>query len=217
MAHRDRHRSAFSAVDIDVHNELSDGIADAVGSFQRLAVPSSGRKPAAVAVAIVTDESGTGVLLTRRAARMRAHAGQWALPGGRMDPGETAVEAALREMEEELGLQAPADAVLGLLDDYPTRSGYLITPVVLWLGATGVLTPNPAEVASVHVVPLTDLDVEPSVMSIPESEAPVIRLPLFGGHVHAPTAAVLHQFREVALHRRPTRVAHYEQPVWAWQ
>jgi mutator protein MutT len=170
-----------------------------------------------VAVAIVTGDNGPGVLLTRRAAGMRAHAGQWALPGGRLDPGETAVDAAVRELDEELGLTAPADAVLGLLDDYPTRSGYLITPVVLWLGVAGVLTPNPDEVASVHVVRLTDLDVEPEVVRIPESESPVIRLALFGGYVHAPTAAVLHQFREVALHRRPTRVAHYEQPVWAWQ
>ena len=148
---------------------------------------------------------------------MRAHAGQWALPGGRIDPGETAVQAALREMHEELGLVAGGDTVLGLLDDYPTRSGYLITPVVLWVGPPGVLSPNPDEVASVHVASLTDLDVEPSVVSIPESDAPVIRLPLFGNHVHAPTAAVLHQFREVALHNRSTRVAHYEQPVWAWQ
>lgn len=194
-----------------------DGIAEAVGSFERLAVEDPTRKSAAVAVAIVTGDNGPGVLLTRRAAGMRAHAGQWALPGGRLDPGETAVDAAVRELDEELGLTAPADAVLGLLDDYPTRSGYLITPVVLWLGVAGVLTPNPDEVASVHVVRLTDLDVEPEVVRIPESESPVIRLALFGGYVHAPTAAVLHQFREVALHRRPTRVAHYEQPVWAWQ
>jgi mutator protein MutT len=194
-----------------------DGIAEAVGSFERLAVEDPTRKSAAVAVAIVTGDNGPGVLLTRRAAGMRAHAGQWALPGGRLDPGEAAVDAAVRELDEELGLTAPADAVLGLLDDYPTRSGYLITPVVLWLGVAGVLTPNPDEVASVHVVRLTDLDVEPEVVRIPESESPVIRLALFGGYVHAPTAAVLHQFREVALHRRPTRVAHYEQPVWAWQ
>jgi mutator protein MutT len=194
-----------------------DEIAEAVGSFERLAVEDPTRKSAAVAVAIVTGDNGPGVLLTRRAAGMRAHAGQWALPGGRLDPGETAVDAAVRELDEELGLTAPADAVLGLLDDYPTRSGYLITPVVLWLGVAGVLTPNPDEVASVHVVRLTDLDVEPEVVRIPESESPVIRLALFGGYVHAPTAAVLHQFREVALHRRPTRVAHYEQPVWAWQ
>ncbi|MCW2713503.1 MAG: 8-oxo-dGTP diphosphatase [Frankiales bacterium] len=194
-----------------------DEIAEAVGSFERLAVEDPTRKSAAVAVAIVTGDNGPGVLLTRRAAGMRAHAGQWALPGGRLDPGEAAVDAAVRELDEELGLTAPADAVLGLLDDYPTRSGYLITPVVLWLGVAGVLTPNPDEVASVHVVRLTDLDVEPEVVRIPESESPVIRLALFGGYVHAPTAAVLHQFREVALHRRPTRVAHYEQPVWAWQ
>ena len=72
------------------------------------------------------------MLLTRRAAGLRAHRGQWALPGGRCDEGETPVEAALRELHEELGLELGPDDVLGLLDDYPTRSGYLITPVVVW-------------------------------------------------------------------------------------
>ncbi len=154
---------------------------------------------------------------TLRAAGLRAHAGQWALPGGRLDAGETAVDAVLRELEEELGVQAGPGDVLGLLDDYPTRSGYVITPVVLWLGGAGDLSPNPNEVASVHVVPEDELDVEPRFAVIPQSDAPVISLPLFGGLLHAPTAAVLHQFREVALHRRKTRVAHYEQPVFAWR
>ena len=107
--------------------------------------------------------------------------------------------------------------VLGLLDDYPTRSGYVITPVVLWCGRISVLTPNPDEVASVHVVRFAELDVEPRFVTIPESPAPVIRLPLFGEYIHAPTAALLHQFREVALRARQTRVAHYEQPVFAWR
>ena len=92
----------------------------------------------------------TALLLTRRAAGLRAHRGQWALPGGRCDAGETPVEAALRELHEELGLALGPDAVLGLLDDYPTRSGYLITPVVVWAGAGAAMSPNPQEVASVH-------------------------------------------------------------------
>lgn len=148
---------------------------------------------------------------------MRAHPGQWALPGGRVDEAETPVAAALREMEEELGLCRGGQDVLGLLDDYPTRSGYVITPVVLWAGRIPVLTPNPEEVASVHIVRFSALDVEPRFVTIPESTAPVIQLPLLGELVHAPTAAILHQFREVGLHRRATRVAHLEQPVFAWR
>lgn len=170
-----------------------------------------------MAIAIVHDGEELALLLTRRAARMRAHPGQWALPGGRTDDGETTVGAALREMEEELGLRCAEEDVLGVLDDYATRSGFVITPVVLWCGRLPALLPNPDEVASVHVVRLSELDVEPRFVRIPESSAPVIQLPLFGEHLYAPTAALLHQFREVALHGRPTRVAHYEQPVFAWR
>lgn len=194
-----------------------DAISAALASFERLPLEVAGARSAAVAVAIVEDEAEPGVLLTLRAEGLRAHPGQWALPGGRIDPGETPVEAALREMHEELGLRSGAETVLGLLDDYATRSGYVITPVVLWAGPTGQLTPNPDEVASVHVATLSALDIEPRFVSIPESDAPVIQLPLLGTCIHAPTAAVLHQFREVALRGRATRVASYEQPVFAWR
>jgi 8-oxo-dGTP pyrophosphatase MutT (NUDIX family) len=194
-----------------------DSIARALASFDRAAVPLEGRRPAAVAVAIVDDGDEHGLLLTRRAARMRVNPGQWALSGGRADDAETAVAAALREMEEELGLRRAEEDVLGQLDDYATRSGYVITPVVVWCGRIAAPVPNAAEVASVHVVRFSELDVEPRFVTIPESEAPVIQLPLFGDYVHAPTAALLHQFREVALQGRPTSVAHYEQPVFAWR
>ncbi len=99
-------------------------------------------------------DDGTALLLTRRAAGLRSHRGQWALPGGRCDEGETPVVAALRELHEELGLELGPDDVLGLLDDYPTRSGYLITPVVVWAAKGAVITPNPDEVASVHRIAL---------------------------------------------------------------
>lgn len=186
-------------------------------AFSRRPLPLEGRRAAAVALAVVEDGDGPGLLLTRRAARLRAHAGQWALPGGRSDDGETARQAALRELHEELGLRVPDSDVLGLLDDYATRSGYVITPVVVWAGRSDGVVPDPAEVASVHVVPLVDLDVDPEFETIPESAAPVIRLPLLGGWIHAPTAALLHQFREVVLHGRDTRVSTYEQPVFAWR
>jgi 8-oxo-dGTP pyrophosphatase MutT (NUDIX family) len=194
-------------------------VADALATLVRVAEQRPDLRPAAVAVALVADERGeTCFLITRRTSRMRAHAGQWALPGGRLDPGEDAVAAALREMHEEVGIDVGPDAVLGLLDDYPTRSGFVITPVVVWVGAlNGPLAPAAEEVEHVYAVPLADLDVEPNLLTIPESDQPVIQLPLFDRFVHAPTAAVLYQFREVALHRRPTRVAHFEQPVFAWR
>lgn len=189
-------------------------------AFVPTAVPLDGRRPASVALCVVLagPERVPSLLITRRAPRMRAHAGQWALPGGRREPGESVPAAALRELAEETGVALGADAVLGRLDDYPTRSGYVMSPVVVWAGETdGVFQAQEAEVARVHVVPLADLDVAPELLRIPESDAPVIRLPLLGGWVHAPTAAVVHQFTEVALHGRPTPVAHLEQPVFAWR
>ncbi|MEX5719893.1 NUDIX hydrolase [Geodermatophilus maliterrae] len=174
-------------------------------------------KAAAVAVCVTCTGGVPALLITRRAARLRSHAGQWALPGGRLDPGETAVEGALRELDEEVGLRPAPEAVLGLLDDYVTRSGYVMTPVVVWAGDVGRLEPAEAEVAAAYEVPLADLDVEPQFLSIPESDAPVIRLPLLGGWVHAPTAAVVHQFCQVVCRGLATRVAHLEQPVFAWR
>ena len=97
------------------------------------------------------------LLLTRRSLSLRAHGGQWALPGGRYEPDETAVEAALRELNEELALRIDASSVLGILDDYPTRSGYLITPIVAWAELDPVLRLNANEVASAHRVTLKDL------------------------------------------------------------
>jgi 8-oxo-dGTP pyrophosphatase MutT (NUDIX family) len=140
------------------------------------------------------------------------------LPGGRFDDGEDAEQAALRELHEELGLSLPRDVVLGRLDDYSTRSGYRITPVVLWAGAVvDDMQPNPDEVASVHIAHAVDYDVDPMFASIPESPDPIIRVPMLGAWIHAPTAAVVYQFRELALHGRTTRVAHFEQPVFAWR
>lgn len=198
-------------------------IQDALRRFPRRGARRSTRRgrgphPAAVAITVIIGSSGPAVLITRRADSLRAHPGQYALPGGRLDPGESAADAALRELGEELGLQLPPESVLGLLDDYLTRSGYVITPVVVWAGEhEQPLRPQEAEVAEVFTIPFVDLDVEPVFLAIPESDRPVIRLPLRGGWLHAPTAAVLHQFREVVLHRRRTRVAHLEQPVFAWR
>jgi 8-oxo-dGTP pyrophosphatase MutT (NUDIX family) len=191
-----------------------------LAAFDRRAAPIEGRKAAAVAVVLLADPDGRGCfLLTKRTPTLRAHTGQWALPGGRMDAGESPERAALRELDEELGLKLGADTLLGLLDDYPTRSGYVITPVVFWAEDPGAVSPNPAEVARVHLVPLEDLDAPdvPRFISIPESDRPVIQVPLLGSLIHAPTAAVIYQMREVVSHGRSTRVDHLEQPVWAWR
>ncbi|HWC33534.1 MAG TPA: CoA pyrophosphatase [Mycobacteriales bacterium] len=203
----------------DVRSDLDrKTLAARLAGFERREHDLAGRRAAAVAVTVVVDDDGPGILVTRRAAKLRAHPGQWALPGGRLDDGESAEEAALRELQEELDLALPPDVVLGRLDDYSTRSGYRITPVVLWAGPVAdAITPNPDEVASVHIAHARDYDVDPMFASIPESPDPIIRVPMLGAWIHAPTAAVVYQFRELALHGRATRVAHFEQPVFAWR
>ena len=137
-----------------------------------------------------------------------------------MDPGETPEDTARRELEEELGLALDADAVLGRLDDYTTRSGYVITPVVLWAPGDVVLEPNPAEVAHVYRIGLHELQRpdSPRFVTIPESDRPVVQVPLGKDLIHAPTGAVLVQFRWVALDGRTgERVHEFEQPVFAWK
>jgi 8-oxo-dGTP pyrophosphatase MutT (NUDIX family) len=196
------------------------------------AAPSGTQRAAAVALAVAEEGRGAlldgiaapegwsrraALLLTRRAAGMSHHPGQWALPGGRIDAGESAEHAALRELREEVGLALDTGSVIGRLDDFVTHSGFVITPVVVWAGAARALAPNPAEVASIHRIPLVEFMREdaPILDPIDDSEHPVLRMPVGSSWIAAPTAAMVYQFREVCLAGRITRVAHFEQPLFA--
>ena len=189
-------------------------------------------RQAAVAITIVdyrgegglyclTDapHSSAALILTRRSNGLKNHAGQWALPGGSIDPGENPVQTAFRELEEEVGLSLPADRLLGCLDDFITRSGFHITPVVIWGGITEHLHINEQEVASVHRIPCQELFRRdaPLLENGQESDRPILFMPVGETFIATPTAAILYQFREVALAGRATRVAHFEQPFFAWR
>jgi len=204
-----------------------------------LAQDTTDFRQAAVALTIVDEGFGgqlkglpaplswsadAALLLTRRPATMRRHAGQWALPGGRLDPGETHTQAALRELHEEVGLLCGTGAVLGQLDDFATRSGFVMAPIVVWGGAAHDLQPQPSEVASIHRIPLNEFLREDAPVlresDAPEAERsghPMLRMPVGDDYIAAPTAAILYQFRELCLLGRSTRVAHYEQPYFAWR
>lgn len=190
----------------------------------------------AAAVALVVTDAGHGpdlsglpnavewqshaaLILTRRSAKLRNHAGQWALPGGRIDAGETAIDTARRELAEEVGLSLADDALLGFLDDFETRSGFVMTPVVFWAGPCREFAANPEEVESIHRIPLREFMREdaPMLSSGPEPTRPVLRMPVGDAWIAAPTAALLYQFREVCLHDKHTRVAHFDQPAFAWR
>ena len=202
---------------------LKDEIGGRLQSFERQPIDDPALRHAGVALVVVKSETTDEacLLITKRPESMRRHAGQWALPGGRLDPGETPEQAALRELHEELRLDLDASQIIGLLDDYPTRSGFRITPVVVWGGVVKHIDPDPVEVAFALRIPFSQLDAPaiPRLRPTEEGKPPVLSapLPIMGSEVFAPTAAVLYQFREVAIRGLATRVAHFDQPKFAWK
>ena len=211
----------MAAIDFPYTADIRRRFTGHLNTFERRAHSGGGLKHAAVSMTLVDDGTGqTAFVLTRRAPRLSSHAGQKALPGGRVDPGETPKQAGLRELAEEINLHLKEDAVMGLLDDYPTRSGYVITPMVVWAGTDVKIFPNPDEVAEIMLIRLTDLirPDSPEFETIPESNRPVLKVRFGNDNAHAPTAAIIHQFYEIVMRgRKNIRVDHMEQALFAWK
>ncbi len=188
-----------------------------LSSFERVASAGGGRR-AAVAMTVLGTPKGEAVLpLFLRSAGLGRHAGQMGLPGGRLEPGEDAAAAARRELEEELGVATAAADVLGLLDDFETRSGFAITPVVVWCTAdVGELRPSAGgEIDRLYVISLGELAEAAGAAGAGPSEQ--FSLPFAFGTVYAPTAAMLFQFNEVAVGGRSVRVHDFYQPPFTWR
>ncbi len=185
-----------------------------------VAVTPVSRRPAIRCLGVgATDSDQAALILTRRASKLKHHSGQWAFPGGRLDAGESPEDAALRELVEEVGVQIDPENVLGRLDDFTTRSGFIITPVVVWAGPVVDLQPNPEEVASVHRIPIAEFMRKdaPILENASGGRHPVLLMPVGDSWIAAPTAAIIYQFREVVILGKDTRVAHYDQPYFAWR
>ena len=197
---------------------LREAIIQNLALHDRITVTDGSLRKAAVALVIsaALQDAPTDIVVTLRASKLNRHGGQYALPGGRLDEGENVIDAALRETHEEVGLFLEKSAVLGLLDDMVTRSGFVITPVVAWAGAGPGFKPDPGEVAELYRVPLEELDVPSIPEMVPDKTGGKLVmsavLPTIGHRMYAPTAALLYQFREVCLHGRTTRVGDLGQP-----
>ncbi|TMC35080.1 MAG: CoA pyrophosphatase, partial [Chloroflexi bacterium] len=175
-------------------------ISENLRSFERRESPRS-LAPAAVAIVLVTMDGIPSVPMFQRPLNMSRHAGQMALPGGRVHAGETVEECAIREVYEELGLVLDRADVLGLLDDFDTQSGFTITPVVIWSAAdVSDLKPSKDEVLKVFVTGVPEIRETVAVAALGSTQEFSLRFRRV--EVFAPTAAILFQFSEVALDGR---------------
>ncbi|WP_340647663.1 CoA pyrophosphatase [Phenylobacterium sp.] len=193
-----------------------DRIAANLAAFPRIALETGERRRAAVAIVLSGRDGELTYLLTRRALTMRRGAGNYALPGGNLEPGEDAVTAAIRETSEELGVAITPGEVLGMLDDFETLGGHVVTPVVFWSDEALILNPDPTEVDRAWFEPVARLDHPGSPMSEenPSGGEPIQRMFADDNWINPPTAAWLYQFREVGLHGRHIRVSMIGQPEW---
>lgn len=195
---------------------LRTRIAANLAAFDRTVLDIAGRRHAAVAIVVAPAPEGPAFLLTRWALHMRRGAGNYALPGGNVEPGEDAVAAARRETQEELGVSLPPESALGLLCDFATLGGHVVTPVVFLSAEPLALVPNPQEVHVAWEVPLADLEHpgSPRYETHPDGGHPILRMHVRGSWMNPPTAAFLWQFREVCLHGREARTHDIGQPGW---
>lgn len=181
----------------------------------------AGRRPraivagraAAVSVVLFEDSGRTRFVLIERASRGR-NAGQWALPGGKVEDGETPAEAAMREANEEVGLPVQGAELLGQLDDFATATGFSITPFVLVAPTGWAPVVAHEEVHAVHPFDLSVLTHSDVAHWIPQpGGADLLQMRLSADvHVHPPTGAMLFQFRELALFGRDLDVTDFVQP-----
>ena len=213
-----------SIVDRTITAELRQQLQDNMEGFTRIEIEDAELRHAAVAIVITSDGSRGNeptILLTRRPSRLKQHAGQYALPGGKIDENESVSQAALRELHEELGLDLGEEKIIGCLDDYETRSRFRITPVVVWGGVNCTISPSPDEVAKVFHIPFSELDSDAIPVFEPgvEEDRPVLcsEFPTLGHRMYSPTASIIYQFREVAIRGLDTRVSHFDQPKFAWK
>ena len=164
-----------------------------------------------MAIVVLANGGLPCIPIFQRTSDMSRHAGQMALPGGRVHDGESVEICALRELREELGFVVDPESVVGVLDDFDTRSGFTITPVVVWADTEAeAIQPSKFEVAQVFLIAIPEL--RAAVAGARHAEA--FSLKLEQVEVFAPTAAILYQFSEVALDGRSVRVADFHQPPW---
>jgi 8-oxo-dGTP pyrophosphatase MutT (NUDIX family) len=194
---------------------LRDRVRENLGRFDRRSHDDAARR-AAVAIVLVPADGECCYLFTQRSWELRRGAGQYALPGGALDEGETLADAARRELHEELGVELGPESVLGALDDIVTLTGFTMTPVVLWSHRPVELRPNAFEVHEAWLVPVAELDHPEAPRRSPgaDPERPLLHMPVRGEWINPPTAAALYQFREVCLHGRIVRLDDVGHPQW---